>query len=58
MVWYVRGGVGPEDHMEGGNIQGETKTLDNMPILWGGAHSVVYDCASEADAEYRSSNQL
>ena len=44
--------------MEGGDVHGEAKEADTMTILHVGAHTKVYDGASEADAWDRSINQL
>ena len=44
------------EHRDVGGIQIEAKTEDTMPRLQGGAHSEVYDGASEADAHDRARN--
>ena len=56
--WYFRGFCGPADHWEGGDVQGGDDTADNMPIMWGGSHSGVYDIASESNAQDGSRDRL
>ena len=56
MVWDVRGYSGPAENGEGGNIQGEAKAVDTMPVLWGGYHSGVYSSAYEENARERPIN--
>ena len=58
LVWDVRGGGGPSDHREGGNVKVEAKTVDTITRLSGGAHSGVYDDVLEADSQDESRDPL